>query len=59
MSGDVQAWIEESYNGVVMPMGAQELDIPEIAEPVTLKVAQDHERRTDSALCTGIPGSNP
>ena len=37
-SGDVQAWIEESYNGVVMPMGAQELDIPEIAEPVTLKV---------------------
>ena len=38
MSGDVQAWIEESYNGVVMPMGAQELDIPEIAEPVTLKV---------------------
>ena len=39
MSRDVQAWIEgESYNGVVMPMGAQELDIPEIAEPVTLKV---------------------
>ena len=33
MSQDVQ-----NYNGVVMPMGAQELDVPEISEPVTLKV---------------------
>ncbi len=38
MSQDVQDWISQNYNGVVMPMGAQELDIPEIAEPVTLKV---------------------
>ena len=38
MSEDVQAWIEANYNGVVMPMGAQALDIPEITEPVTLKV---------------------
>ena len=38
MSQDVQDWIAANYNGVVMPMGAQELTIPEIAEPVTLKV---------------------
>ncbi len=38
MSEDVQNWISASYNGVVMPMGAQALDIPEIAEPVTLRV---------------------
>jgi D-methionine transport system substrate-binding protein len=38
MSQDVQDWISQNYNGVVMPMGAQELDIPEISEPVTLKV---------------------
>ena len=38
MSADVQDWISAGYNGVVMPMGAQELDIPEIAEPVTLRV---------------------
>lgn len=38
MSEDTQNWIAENYNGVVMPMGAQELEFPEIAEPVTLKV---------------------
>ena len=38
MSQEVQDWIEASYNGVVMPMGAQELAIPEIAEPVSLNV---------------------
>ena len=38
MSADVQSWIQANYNGVVMPMGAQDLSIPEIAEPVTLKV---------------------
>ena len=38
MSQDTQDWIAASYNGVVMPMGAQELAIPEIAEPVTLSV---------------------
>ena len=38
MSEDTQNWIAENYNGVVMPMGAQELAWPEIAEPVTLKV---------------------
>ena len=38
MSEDTQNWIAENYNGVVMPMGAQELAYPEIAEPVTLKV---------------------
>ena len=38
MSEDTQNWIADNYNGVVMPMGAQALDIPEIAEPVTLKV---------------------
>ena len=34
----VQNWIADSYNGVVMPMGAQDLEIPEIAEPVSLNV---------------------
>ena len=38
MSEDTQNWIADSYNGVVMPMGAQDLPYPEIAEPVTLKV---------------------
>ena len=38
MSADVQSWIQSNYNGVVMPMGAQDLSLPEIAEPVTLKV---------------------
>lgn len=38
MSEDTQNWIAENYNGVVMPMGAQELEFPEITEPVTLKV---------------------
>lgn len=38
MSEDVQNWIADSYNGVVMPMGAQDLEIPEIAEPVSLNV---------------------
>lgn len=38
MSKDVQDWIAANYNGIVMPMGAQELTIPEISAPVTLKV---------------------
>lgn len=38
MSQDVQDWIAANYDGVVMPMGAQDLTIPEIAEPVTVKV---------------------
>ena len=38
MSQDVQDWIAANYDGVVMPMGAEELEIPTIAEPVTLKV---------------------
>lgn len=38
MSQQVQDWIVASYNGIVMPMGAQELPIPELAEPVTIKV---------------------
>ncbi|OUQ40123.1 hypothetical protein B5E65_14850 [Gemmiger sp. An120] len=38
MSEEVQNWIADSYNGVVMPMGAQDLEIPEIAEPVSLNV---------------------
>ena len=38
VSQDVQDWIAENYNGVVMPMGATDAAIPEIAEPVTLKV---------------------
>ena len=38
MGQETQDWIAENYNGVVMPMGAQELAIPEISEPVTLKV---------------------
>lgn len=38
MSKDVQDWIAANYNGIVMPMGAQELTIPEIGSPVTLKV---------------------
>ena len=38
MSQEVQDWIAASYNGVVMPMGAQELPIPEIPEPVSLNV---------------------
>jgi len=37
-SEDIQNWISANYNGIVMPMGAEELTIPEIAEPVTLKV---------------------
>ncbi len=35
---DVQAWIEERHKRRCDAHGAQELDIPEIAEPVTLKV---------------------
>ena len=38
MSQDVQDWISANYSGVVMPMGAQDLEIPEISEPVTLTV---------------------
>lgn len=38
MSSEVQDWIAQSYNGIVMPMGAGELPIPEITEPVTIKV---------------------
>lgn len=38
MSQQVQDWIAASYNGIVMPMGAQDLPIPEITEPVTIKV---------------------
>lgn len=38
MSQQVQDWIAASYNGIVMPMGAEELPIPELAEPVTIKV---------------------
>ena len=38
MSQQVQDWIAENYNGVVMPMGAQDTALPEIAEPVTIKV---------------------
>lgn len=38
MSQQVQDWIAASYNGIVMPMGAEELPIPEISEPVTIKV---------------------
>lgn len=38
MSADTQDWISAGYNGVVMPMGAKQLDIPDIAEPVTLRV---------------------
>ena len=38
MSEEVQNWIADSYNGVVMPMGAQDLEIPEITEPVSLNV---------------------
>ena len=38
MGQDVQDWIAANYNGVVMPMGAQDLTIPAINEPVTLKV---------------------
>lgn len=38
MRSDVQDWIRDNYHGVVMPMGAKELDIPAIEEPVTLKV---------------------
>ena len=38
MSQDVQDWISANYSGVVMPMGAQDLEIPEINEPVTLTV---------------------
>ena len=38
MSKDVQDWIAANYNGIVMPMGTQELTIPEISAPVTLKV---------------------
>ncbi len=38
VSQDAQDWIAENYNGVVKPMGATDAAIPEIAEPVTLKV---------------------
>lgn len=38
MSEDVQNWIASNYNGVVMPMGAQTLEIPTVTQPVTLKV---------------------
>lgn len=38
MSQEVQDWIKDTYNGVVLPMGAQDLTIPEIDQPVTLKV---------------------
>lgn len=38
MSQQVQDWIAASYNGIVMPMGAEELPIPELSEPVTIKV---------------------
>lgn len=38
MSSEVQDWIAASYNGIVMPMGAEDLPIPELSEPVTIKV---------------------
>lgn len=38
LSQEVQDWIAANYNGVVMPMGAQELPVAALAEPVTLKV---------------------
>ena len=38
MSEDVQNWIASNYNGVVMRMGAQTLEIPTVTQPVTLKV---------------------
>lgn len=38
MGQQVQDWITENYNGVVMPMGAQNLSIPQISEPVTVKI---------------------
>lgn len=38
MSQQVQDWIAASYNGIVMPMGAEDLPIPELSEPVTIKV---------------------
>ncbi len=38
MSKDVQDWIAANYNGIVMPMGAQDLTIPPISSPVTIKV---------------------
>ncbi len=38
MSQEVQDYIKESYNGVVMPMGAKEIDAPALSESVTLKV---------------------
>lgn len=38
LSKDIQDAIEAGYNGVVMPMGAKELEIPTLETPVTLKV---------------------
>ncbi len=38
LSEAVQNAIETSYNGVVMPMGAQDREIPTLETPVTLKV---------------------
>lgn len=38
MSAEVQDWIAESYNGIVMPMGAQELAAIKLEEPAVLKV---------------------
>ena len=38
LSSQVQQAIAEGYHGVVMPMGAKELPVPEISQPVTLKV---------------------
>ena len=38
MSADVQNWIAESYDGIVMPMGAQDLTAQPLESPVTVKV---------------------
>lgn len=38
LSEEVQNWIADSYNGIVMPMGTQAIAIPEIGEAITLKV---------------------
>lgn len=38
LSKDVQDWIAANYNGIVMPIGAADAAIPEISEPVTVKV---------------------
>ena len=47
MSEEVQNWIAYSYNAVVMPMGAQDLEIPEIAEPVSLNVGASPSPHAD------------